>query len=912
MSTFESATRDRGGFGPDNAVANPLTRACDWSFDAVTVGVLVVAPLFMGGRHPLGRLVYVAAVAAMALLWLLARASTGRIRYRHCGLEWLMLLASGVILFQFVPLPAQLLSRLSPRIAYYLPLWNSAPLPASPVAAWRTLSLVPASTRIGLTVWAAHVMFLLLLVQRVETWHDARRLIRWVALSGVVLAAVGMLQYLFSNGKFLWVYQDPFRGTRDVVRGPFYNENHFAHLLSLTLIPILIWIGALRADCRALRGRFTLRSQRRGELLMLLLAIAWPGVLFTILLTRSRGGVIAALVAVVLGAAGIVRREGIRGTQALGLAGVIVVLVAALSIHGLDQVGREVETLTTMSIDQIDQRAGRRKIWQAAREIVGQFTLCGAGVGSFRETFPLFYAEPRQLDYSYAESGVLQVAAETGLLGTALLIVGLMAVARAEWAFWRRRTTTADDVWALAAAVGLCVSLLHSLFDFVWYLPACLAITLALLAVLIRWEQLTSTTSTSLAAGQSARASRMLGAATLLTALTILLTGIGPLFSAARASSSWTSYLVISRQQEAAANDLPVDPTEESLMRYRVLLNEAVRHDPDHARAHLRLASHALQLFELRQAKSDNPMSLAQIRDAALASRFASREAQDRWLEAAVGANRALLDDALVHTRKSLELSPLQGVAYVYLAELAFLQSPGTSAHAQLVYQALRVRPYDPAVLFAAGREAIFAGDVAGAVGFWRHAYYQDNLLRQRITHQLAPQLPADVFIAQFRPDPLQMLELIEFYRQTGMAQQAADAGRIYLDRLAGSASAQATFQEVHRRDGHLWREAYSIAAALHDSRAVALGRRAVELNPNDYTMRRRLAFELLDRQAWEEAVEQLSWCRDKQPRDRTVATKLRWARQQVAPELRVQPGSARTYEPTDRRAMAGRGPPQR
>ena len=103
-------------------------------------------------------------------------------------------------------------------------------------------------------------------------------------------------------------------------------------------------------------------------------------------------------------------------------------------------------------------------------------------------------------------------------------------------------------------------------------------------------------------------------------------------------------------------------------------LDDVVYWDRDNARAHLELAECHLRLFEQIQRTAENPMSLANLRDAAIQSRFCSREALKQWLSQAVGAHLDHLPQALQHVRQALRLSPLQGRGYVYLAELCFLE----------------------------------------------------------------------------------------------------------------------------------------------------------------------------------------------------------------------------------------------
>ena len=95
------------------------------------------------------------------------------------------------------------------------------------------------------------------------------------------------------------------------------------------------------------------------------------------------------------------------------------------------------------------------------------------------------------------------------------------------------------------------------------------------------------------------------------------------------------------------------------------------------------LAAGYLRRFQRQQRGSQNPMDLSQIRDAAVASEFPSRAALDQWLARAVGPHRALLDKALYHTGRALQLCPLQGQGYLYLADLCFLQgSPAAASEA--------------------------------------------------------------------------------------------------------------------------------------------------------------------------------------------------------------------------------------
>ena len=186
--------------------------------DAGLVGVPILGPWFMGGRHPLGELVLVVLAVVVALAWLteqmLARREVAVSRSRA---EWILLGGVALVLVQLVPLPQSLLEILSPHTRQLLPLWcGNAAVPGT-LGTWNQVTMTPAWTQAGLILLLAYGLLFLVAVQRLKRMSDVEWLLRWVAIAVAVQAVFGIVQYLTSNGKFVWVYQHPFRETYGAV-----------------------------------------------------------------------------------------------------------------------------------------------------------------------------------------------------------------------------------------------------------------------------------------------------------------------------------------------------------------------------------------------------------------------------------------------------------------------------------------------------------------------------------------------------------------------------------------------------------------------------------------------------------------------------------------------------------------------
>ena len=497
----------------------------------------------------------------------------------------------------------------------------------------------------------------------------------------------------------------------------------------------------------------------------------------------------------------------------LVLAASLVAVVLAVCIYGQQRLASRLATLTAGSLEQVDRRGGRRHVWSAALAAVPDFAIVGTGVGSHREVYPRYFPHESDVEYTHTENGYLQILLETGVCGFALLLSGCLLVGF--WLFTALRRTSSASMTACGAALAAScvVSAVHSLVDFVWCIPACMSLVVIQIAGAARLSRLSRPSSPAACDANDKAPSTWLAGVRPAAVFTLLVTGLGlgwirTLDGPARAAPHWDDYLAMSLAAgTAGADDQRVgrqlrwhevnlsDPQTLDLMTSH--LQRALRLHPDDARANLRYATVSLRRFELAQKTAENAMSLWDVRQAARAAGFPSREAQDHWLTVALGDHRVYLDEALQAATRAVQLCPLQGQAYLHLAELAFLQQPDPRMQQALLDQALRVRPYDGTVLFCLGREAVLQGQWDTGLAYWRQAFQHTPDIQDEIIRAVAPQVAPAIFVTIFQPDRQGLRKLFQYYRQSGQEVPAHDAGRHYVRALEQHA---ATLQGAMRR----------------------------------------------------------------------------------------------------------------
>jgi tetratricopeptide (TPR) repeat protein len=893
--SFEMSQSKTSISGPPH-MSRPLDDLLLRTVDGGLAGVLLFAPWFMGGRHPLGQLVLVLLSITVALAWVTRQViMRGQTVWKVSACELVILAAIGLVALQLTPLPSELLQSLSPHATKLLPLWMPGAQPPDALGTWNQISMTPDATRAGLIMLLSYGMLFLVTLQRIETIDDVERLLRWFAISTILMASVGLLQYLTSNGKFLWVYEHPFRDTHDAVKGPFINKNHFCHLLALGLGPLVWSIQRAMSRVRAAREpSFQSGGVTNSDLEWFVMAqsIGLGLVMFAGLMTLSRGGAMAMCAALAVSGGLLFRAKAISGSLIIAFLGLTTLVGGALAIHGYQRVSDRLDDFTAGTVEELDTQGYRRKLWRADLDAARDFATLGSGVGSHRDVYRMYLPETWNMEMTHAENGYLQVAMETGVPGFTLLLIGIGLASF--WCLESLRNTKNKRAYFAAAAVasGLVASIVHSWSDFVWYISACMSATVLLLACACRLMEI-SREGRERWVWLHWRISRP--SLAIAAAIIVCLGGwmVNNRFRSTMASPHWDEYMRFVTSPENEHGD--VVPSE-GLVNH---LRNVIKWTPEDPRAHAAIARSILKRFGEMQATSLNPMPLTQLRDAAIRSHFASRKDLNSWLHRAVGDHYTDLDQALFHTRRSLTLGPLRGEAYVFLAELCFLENAMPETKEAFLQQALKIAPYSSDILIAVGAEAILAGEGDRAIEYWKRGFDQSPHTREMLIKTAAESgIDAVNFMSIFKPGWPEIGLVYKTYAKMSppdhvkqLREAFLAAAEVALPKLSRKEVADAYFQmfKIFKETG------------LRE-RALDCVDRAVQAAPENLAYRHNFALELRDTENYEAAEKQLNWCLQRVPSNKVM-------RDQLAEVVKLRIGSstrAASREGIDSRSSFG------
>ncbi len=817
--------------------------------DLFLFSAIALVPLCYEGRTPVGCLLLTVCSAGALLSWSLHQLTSAERRWRWSGSELLWFAACGLCGLQLATLPPEWITYFSPKLATLLPAWTDGAAQPWLPERWATLSVTPTATRAGLAIFLSLGMLFLTALQRLQTLADVERMLKGIATAAIGMAAFGLAQYLLANDNFFWVYPHPFVKTSQYVVASFPNRNHAAQYFVLGLGPALWWLlkSASTADDapapvfgqKGTSGLPTgmIRFGLTGGIAVLVLATV---------LTLSRGGLLALLVAGTVTALGLCRLGVLHWRTAGGLFAVSAIAVCVIGASQFDVLLQRIQSEGTTL---------REPIWRANIALAKDFPYVGTGIGSHAEVYPPYLDESYDgAVYTHAECSYLQVASETGLAG--LSIAGLMILLCLRWTLGVSLSRMAVERSAPAVAVlaSLLAHLVHALGDFLWYVPGLMAVVAILAACGCRLWQLHRTALRGYEADTFS--SRfwwfLVGSTAAGTACWV----VQEQWPAVKIAPVWDQYRLMAHTPPLD----PKDPDSAELIMERQrdqlkALMTVVRNDPHNAQASLAASQALLKLFDRKQENSEMNLPLLQLRDTVHSANMQTGKEVREWMTRAVGPNLKVLDTAWALGLRTVRQNPCEGQAYIFLSELSFLRDPSGGLNRTLLNQALAVRPYDPTILMAAAEQAILDGDEPKAIGYWQQAFRRGGPFPDRIMELLAAAKSPEFFLETFEPNHRQLLKLTAIFDELGKIDDLPALWNV-------TAKHAIQFAKEHPNNSN-GAEAWTVAAENYrllgnKPRQLAILKEAVSTQPSDSMLALMLGRTLFDEGQYQEAADHL------------------------------------------------------
>lgn len=689
----------------------------DLLLEGLIYALLIFAPLAMGVVEAWSEFVVVCLGAAIALVlsskFLFDRDARQVWSWAYAPLTLFILF--GVV--QIIPLPSALVSLISPNTVELKRelIGDIASLERT------TISFYPAATMHNLRLVLVFAALFAASAHVFRSQPAVRRLLTVIATLGATLALLTITQVLTGTTEIYWLIE---KSTDSIANGgPFVNRNNFCVFMNLavgcSLALLLLKINdGLEGMPKSLANVLDWITSPNARWVWLLIGTLVLSMTATFL-SLSRGGVVALLFA----GASLTLLMALR--QRLEAPAWVMVCLALAAFVGVLLLGFDAVYDRLSTLQGEDAYHGR---WEIAKGVVvawTQFPLLGAGLGTHEVVYPMFGRLKSPSLFAHAENEYAQLAEEMGVIGLLALISFLFFVFRA----WLR---CLGGGWATALAYGLgfalATTLVHSVGDFGFHLPANHGLVAVLCGTLIGVGQCFDSTASTHVSLASRRLIAPAVSAVFVGALGwAVLTGN----DARAAEAHWTSALA----SEARMENRDWQATDEQ---YADLIRAA-------ARAHDRVPSNVHFRYWL----------------AVYRWRAISRDLEER-----AGAivlteeTEALVERIVRDLHEARETCPTFGPAYCVAGQLERLYLHREIGE-ERIRTAFKLAPFDPMVCFAVGALETTAGRHDVALTCYRRALDLDERLFGDIASVLLRAGRLDLAV-QLAGDEVRRLELLE------------------------------------------------------------------------------------------------------------------------------------------------------
>jgi O-antigen ligase len=350
-----------------------------------------------------------------------------------------------------------------------------------PMADWPlgVLSVAPSRTILGLVFLATFGLMLTGLTKGLSA-VGPKRVVRGVVVLGTLVAFIGLIQQS-AHADATYGFWLPLEARTHFA--PFTNRNHFAGWMAMTMsLSMGSFAGALASalDGKDLGWRervIWLSSPQATEILLTVVATAIMAL--SIVMTFSRGGLIALATVVLVGSSWMIGRQRGMRRFVIGVS-MIVMLILAATWGGADVT---IERFQGAAAD----LGGRKAIWKDTLRIIHDYPVTGTGLNTLGIAMLHYQTWGKtQFLVTEAHNDYLHLAAEGGLLLGIPILATLMIFALT---VHRRFVDASDDLrtyWIRAGAVtGLCAIAVLEMFDFTLQMPGAAAAFVVLAAIAI-------------------------------------------------------------------------------------------------------------------------------------------------------------------------------------------------------------------------------------------------------------------------------------------------------------------------------------------------------------------------------------------------------------------------------------------
>jgi O-antigen ligase len=247
--------------------------------------------------------------------------------------------------------------------------------------------------------------------------------------------------------------------------GQFVNKNHFAYLMEMSFG---LGLGL------ALAGGV---KRERLPIYVALLVPIWTA----LVLSNSRGGILAMLVQIVVAALFLMSRQSVALKAALVIVLVAGILFGTLWVGG-DRLASNFEAATN-ELSTTRAGASRNEIWRATLKMFAAHPILGVGLGGYWIGITAFHDASGLMTPQEAHNDYLELLSSGGIIGFAIGVWFVIAFVRAT-----RRNLWAEDMRTvrLGAILGITGVAAHSLVDFGLHILVNAIVFLALISIATR------------------------------------------------------------------------------------------------------------------------------------------------------------------------------------------------------------------------------------------------------------------------------------------------------------------------------------------------------------------------------------------------------------------------------------------